>query len=98
MAGVGGRLRRKPAPTSKARPRWLYHVGALDAWIIEYRRERGIEPPSGSPPRKCLRCDEEFDSEHIGNRLCPRCANAASSGRQRTENDWNYCFDVEGLT
>ena len=23
--------------------------------------------------RRCLRCDKEFDSEHVGNRICKPC-------------------------
>ena len=29
--------------------------------------------PETSQKRNCLRCEKLFLSEHIGNRLCPRC-------------------------
>ena len=29
--------------------------------------------PETSKKRKCLRCEKLFLSEHIGNRLCPKC-------------------------
>ena len=34
---------------------------------------------SETETRDCLRCGKEFLSEHIGNRLCPRCSIAINT-------------------
>jgi len=34
---------------------------------------------SETETRGCLRCGKEFLSEHIGNRLCPRCSIAINT-------------------
>ena len=95
MFGVSGRLKRQRTGKTKHRPLFVYHVPTLDAWIIEYREEHGIEPPPGTTKRRCLRCDDEFDSEGTHNRLCPTCAEYASSGGRRDDDDWIYCPDCD---
>jgi len=95
MAGVAGRLLKRRTGRTDKRPLYVYEVEALDAWIVEYRAERQIEPPKGTTPRTCLSCGETFDSEGRHNRICPLCAARSGRGKMRTEGDWVYA-DCDG--
>ena len=37
--------------------------------------QKRIRDPKPSQKRNCLSCERLLLSEHIGNRLCPRCEN-----------------------
>lgn len=61
----------RPAPRRKRKPALkLYHRPDVDPEIA--KRQRPAE-------RRCLRCHQQFPSSHAGNRLCPRCLDAAAN-------------------
>ena len=35
-----------------------------------------------SARRRCLYCGKDFDSSHIGNRICPKCMPSVNKGVQ----------------
>lgn len=41
--------------------------------VVLARRRSRIDPAPARARRACLHCGHDFDSEHVGNRLCPTC-------------------------
>jgi transcriptional regulator with XRE-family HTH domain len=52
---------------------------------LDRRRRPGAEAPPTTRERTCLRCDRQFVSRGVGNRLCPSC-----SGRGHCLPGWEY--------
>lgn len=45
----------------------------LDGIRNRFYKLRDIKKPNGTTPRKCLNCQNIFESTGIGNRMCPNC-------------------------
>ena len=41
--------------------------------LLESSDDDDIKDTTNSVKRKCLKCDKTFESDGIGNRICPRC-------------------------
>lgn len=54
-----------------------------EGWLAENLDRLGVVGQKRGP-RACLRCEAEFESEGIHNRMCPRCRmGAAAEGASR---------------
>lgn len=91
LAGAAGRILRRATGQTERHPLYVYDPDSLAAWIVEYRAERGMGPPPGTTTKQCLRCDEDFASEGVHNRLCPRCADSNVRRRSIVDDDYIYC-------
>jgi len=52
-------------------------------WMVDTLGIQQLSDRFKKKKRKCLRCAEMFDSEHAGNRICPKCVRREEDAEKR---------------